>query len=58
MDKIDRLAVRFRGRKVGTLSLTPDGRLNVFEYDKSWIIDGFSISRRLLHSAALRLVRE
>lgn len=44
MDKIDRLTVRFRGRKVGTLSLTPDGRLNVFEYDKSWIIDGFSIS--------------
>lgn len=34
----------FRGRPVGTLSLTPDNRLNIFEYDKSWLADGFSIS--------------
>ena len=34
----------FQGRPVGLLSLTPDNRLNVFEYDKSWIADGFSIS--------------
>lgn len=34
----------FRGRLVGLLSLTPDNRLNVFEYDKSWLADGFSIS--------------
>lgn len=44
MKKIDRLKVTFRGRSVGTLSLTPDNRLNVFEYDKSWLVDGFSIS--------------
>lgn len=44
MKKTDKLQVQFRGRKVGTLSLTPDNRLNVFEYDSSWIATGFSIS--------------
>ena len=44
MKKIEKLDVMFRGQKVGTLSLTPDNRLNVFEYDKSWIANGFSIS--------------
>lgn len=44
MKKTDRLDVTFRGRKVGSLALTPDGRLNVFEYDKGWLSDGFSIS--------------
>lgn len=44
MKKTDSLDVMFRGRAVGKLSLTPDGRLNVFEYDRSWLADGFSIS--------------
>lgn len=44
MITIEKLQVRFRDRMVGTLSLTPDNRLNVFEYDKGWIADGFSIS--------------
>ncbi|MDE7092797.1 MAG: type II toxin-antitoxin system HipA family toxin [Muribaculaceae bacterium] len=44
MKKIERLNVMFHGRPVGVLSLTPDNRLNVFEYDKSWIVDGFSVS--------------
>lgn len=44
MRKTKRLNVAFRGRDVGSLSLTPDGRLNVFEYDKGWLADGFSIS--------------
>lgn len=44
MKKIENLTVTFRGQKVGRLSLTPDNRLNVFEYDKFWIADGFSIS--------------
>ena len=44
MKKIERLNVMFHGRPVGVLSLTPDNRLNVFEYDKSWIADGFSVS--------------
>lgn len=44
MRKTENLKVLFRGQLVGSLSLTPDNRLNVFEYDKSWIADGFSIS--------------
>lgn len=44
MKKRDKLEVRFHDRLVGRLSLTPDNRLNVFEYDKSWLADGFSIS--------------
>lgn len=44
MTHTDKLQVLFRGRRVGTLSLTPDNRLNVFEYDSAWIADGFSIS--------------
>lgn len=44
MRKTEKLNVVFRGRPVGILSLTPDNRLNVFEYDKSWLADGFSIS--------------
>ena len=44
MKKTEKLKVMFHGRLVGVLSLTPDNRLNVFEYDKSWLADGFSIS--------------
>ena len=43
MKKIEKLKVMFRGQPVGVLSLIPDNRLNVFEYDKSWLADGFSI---------------
>ena len=44
MIKVDNLTVNYRGRKVGTMSLTPDNRLCVFEYDKTWLAGGFSIS--------------
>lgn len=44
MNTIKKLNVEFNGQAVGTLSLTPDNRLNVFKYDKSWIANGFSIS--------------
>ncbi len=44
MRKTDKLKVMFRGQTVGTLSLTPDNRLNAFEYDKTWLANGFSIS--------------
>ena len=40
----DRLIIKFHERKVGSLSLDPDGRLCVFEYDQAWLVDGFSIS--------------
>ena len=41
---IDRLTVKYHDETVGTLSLTPDNRLCVFEYDKVWLNDGFSLS--------------
>ena len=42
--KTDRLTVNYHDRVVGTLSLTPDDRLCAFEYDRTWLSDGFSIS--------------
>ena len=44
MMKTDHLTVKYRNRIVGTLSLTPDDKLCAFEYDKGWLLDGFSIS--------------
>lgn len=44
MMKIDRLTVRYHGRVVGTLSLTPDDKLCAFEYSREWLSEGFSIS--------------
>lgn len=44
MKKIDRLDIKFNGRKVGLLSLSPDNRQCIFEYDGQWLADGFSIS--------------
>lgn len=44
MKKTDRLEVMFHDRPVGVLSLSPDRRLNVFEYSRQWLADGFSIS--------------
>ena len=44
MKKTERLKVMFDGQLVGVLSLTPDNRQNVFEYNKSWLAEGFSIS--------------
>ena len=44
MKNTEKLNVMFHGRPVGVLSLTPDNRLNVFEYDESWLAEGFSIS--------------
>jgi len=41
---IDKLTVKYHGSMVGTLSLAPDNRLCVFEYDTAWLTNGFSIS--------------
>jgi len=41
---IDRLTVKYHDCVVGTLSLTPDNTLCVFEYDAAWLATGFSIS--------------
>ena len=44
MIRVDRLIVKYHDRVVGTLSLTPDNKLCAFEYDTTWLVDGFSIS--------------
>ncbi len=41
--KIDKLTIKYHDNIVGTLSLTPDDRLCAFEYDRTWLADGFSI---------------
>lgn len=41
---IEKLNVKYHDHRVGTISLTPDGRLCVFEYDAKWLTEGFSIS--------------
>jgi len=38
------LKVQFQGNNVGTLSMTPDNARCVFEYDRQWLSEGFSIS--------------
>ena len=44
MKTIDCLTVKYHDRIVGKLSLTPDDKFCAFEYDKNWLVDGFSIS--------------
>lgn len=44
MKKTEKLTVKFRDKIVGTLSHTPENRLNVFEYDRHWLAEGFSVS--------------
>lgn len=44
MKPISLLSVKYHDHTVGTLSLTPDNRLCTFEYDKAWLLNGFSIS--------------
>ena len=44
MKRIDKLTVTYRGRTVGTLTMTPDNRRCAFAYDKEWLRTGFSIA--------------
>lgn len=44
MRKIDKLTVKYHNRIVGRLSLAPGNKLCAFEYDKEWLVYGFSIS--------------
>ncbi|MBC5623258.1 MULTISPECIES: type II toxin-antitoxin system HipA family toxin [Butyricimonas] len=44
MKLVDKLTVMYRDRKVGELTLTPDRRRCAFQYDKNWLVSGFSIS--------------
>jgi len=44
MKSVNKLTVTYHDRYVGSLSMTPDNRLCAFQYDKSWLANGFSIS--------------
>lgn len=44
MKRVTKIHVKFHDIPVGSLSLDPDNRVCVFEYDRGWIADGFSIS--------------
>ena len=44
MNSISKLFVKYHGKTVGELTLTPDGKRCVFRYDKEWLATGFSIS--------------
>lgn len=43
MNRVDKLTVFYHGQPVGDMVLT-DNRLAAFEYNKNWLLDGFSIS--------------
>lgn len=42
--EIDKIHVYYRDTFVGTIQRTPDKRRSVFEYDRNWLADGFSLS--------------
>lgn len=44
MKHIESLTVKYHQEKVGTLSLSADGKVCTFEYDNQWLASGFSIS--------------
>lgn len=44
MKKKDTLLVKYHNQTVGRMSLTPDNRQCIFEYDKVWLSEGFSLS--------------
>ena len=44
MNSISKLYVKFHGKLVGELTMTPDEKRCVFCYDKEWLASGFSIS--------------
>ncbi len=43
MNRVDKLTVFYHGQPVGDMVLA-DNRLAAFEYNKNWLLDGFSIS--------------
>lgn len=44
MNSVNKLTVVYHGRTVGGLGMAPDNRVCVFQYDRDWLADGFSIS--------------
>ena len=43
-----KLNVLLKGSPVGILQMAPDGKACIFEYDRQWLSDGFSLSPREL----------
>ena len=41
---IDKLLVKYHGRLVGTMMMSPDSESAVFQYSDEWLANGFSIS--------------
>ncbi len=48
MKQVDKLSVLYRDQLVGFLRMNPNTQCCVFQYDKEWILKGFSICPRLL----------
>ncbi|HBX46368.1 type II toxin-antitoxin system HipA family toxin [Limibacterium fermenti] len=44
MKEVNKLSVLYHSRKVGELTMTPDKRQCAFQYDKEWLLSGFSLS--------------
>lgn len=44
MKLVNKLFVLYHDKKVGELTMTPNNRFCAFQYDKEWLITGFSIS--------------
>lgn len=44
MKWVNKLSVLHQARKVGELTMTPDNHCCAFQYDKEWLVSGFSIS--------------
>ena len=44
MKLVNKLSVLYRDKKIGELTMTHDNRCCAFQYDKEWLISGFSIS--------------
>ena len=44
MKQVNKLSVLCRNRKVGELTMTPNNQQCAFQYDKAWLLSGFSIS--------------
>ena len=44
MKLVNKLSVLYRDQKIGELTMTHDNRCCAFQYDKKWLISGFSIS--------------
>lgn len=44
MEQVNKLSVIYQKQKVGELAMTPNNRQCVFQYEREWLLSGFSIS--------------